>query len=254
MIKKTIKKYIRKFLEALGVEVRIKPKYSKVLNYDDIYKNKILSDEPTIFDVGVNKGESIDRFSKIFKSPKIFAFEPNSKVFKIIEKKYNNIKNIKLNNLGVAKEECIKPLNITINSGNSSFHNLEKDSEWIKIRSKEFNTTPANYITDTIDVKCTTLDKYCEQNNIENIDILKIDTQGYEDEVLSGSSQLIRNKKINFIELEIMFDEVYTKTMSFSDVEQKLMNNYKLYGIDYQEFKNLSEGYMFAIDALYIKK
>ena len=254
MIKKIIKKYIRKFLEALGVEVRIKPKYSKVLNYDDIYKNKILSDEPTIFDVGVNKGESIDRFSKIFKSPKIFAFEPNSKVFKIIEEKYNNIKNIKLNNLGVAKEECIKPLNITINSGNSSFHNLEKDSEWIKIRSKQFNTTPANYITDTIDVKCTTLDKYCEQNNIENIDILKIDTQGYEDEVLSGSSQLIRNKKINFIELEIMFDEVYTKTMSFYDIEQKLMNNYKLYGIDYQGFKNLSEGYMFAIDALYIKK
>lgn len=254
MIKKTIKKYIRKFLEALGVEVRIRPKYSKVLNYDDIYKNKILSDEPTIFDVGVNKGESIDRFSKIFKSPKIFAFEPNSKVFKIIEEKYNNIKNIKLNNLGVAKEECIKPLNITINSGNSSFHNLEKDSEWIKIRSKQFNTTPANYITDTIDVKCTTLDKYCEQNNIENIDILKIDTQGYEDEVLSGSSQLIRNKKINFIELEIMFDEVYTKTMSFYDIEQKLMNNYKLYGIDYQGFKNLSEGYMFAIDALYIKK
>ena len=51
-----------------------------------------------------------------------------------------------------------------------------------------------------------------------------------------------------------MFDEVYSKTMSFSDIESKLYNNYKLYGIDYQEFKNLSEGYMFAIDALYIKK
>ena len=32
------------------------------------------------------------------------------------------------------------------------------------------------------------------------------------------------------------------------------MNNYKLYGIDYQAFKNLSEGYMFAVDALYIRK
>ena len=51
-----------------------------------------------------------------------------------------------------------------------------------------------------------------------------------------------------------MFDEVYTKTMSFFDIEDKLMNNYKLYGIDYQEFKNLSEGYMFAVDALYIRK
>ena len=47
------------------------------------------------------------------------------------------------------------------------------------------------------------------------IDILKIDTQGYEDEVLSGATHLIKNKKIKFIEVEIMFDEVYTKTMSF---------------------------------------
>ena len=51
-----------------------------------------------------------------------------------------------------------------------------------------------------------------------------------------------------------MLDNVYEKTMTFHEIEEKLLNNYKLYGIDYQGFKNLSEGYMFAIDALYIKK
>ena len=75
-----------------------------------------------------------------------------------------------------------------------------------------------------------------------------------EDKVLSGSLKQLENKKINFIELEIMLDEVYEKTMSFYEIENILKDNYKLYGVDYQGFKNLSEGYMFALDVLYIKK
>ncbi len=249
-----LKKNIRKILEFFGVEVRLKPKYSKVLNFDDIYKSKIKKDEPLIIDVGANKGQSIERFMKIFKSPKIFAFEPNFEIFKETKDKYKNYKNIIINNLGIASVKCNIPLNVTINSGNSSFHDLKKDSEWIKIRSKQFNTTPENYIIKKVDVNCTSLDEYCEKEGIGNIDVLKIDTQGFEDEVLLGSNNLIKNKKIKFIEVEIMFDQVYSKTMSFNDIESKLHNNYKLYGIDYQGFKNLSEGYMFAIDALYISK
>ena len=41
-----------------------------------------------------------------------------------------------------------------------------------------------------------------------------------------------------------MLDDVYEKTMSFYEIERLLLNNYKLYGVDYQGFKNLSEGYI----------
>ena len=59
-----LKKNIRKILEFFGIEVRIKPKFSKVLNFNDIYKSKIQDDEPIIIDVGANKGQSIARFKK----------------------------------------------------------------------------------------------------------------------------------------------------------------------------------------------
>ena len=39
--------------------------------------------------------------------------------------------------------------------------------------------------------------------NINKINILKIDTQGFEVEVLRGANNLIKNKKIDFIETEI---------------------------------------------------
>ena len=83
-----LKKNIRKLLELFGIEVRRKPKYAKVLNYDDIYKSKINNVEPIILDVGANRGQSIERFMKIFQSPKIFAFEPNPEVFNETFQKY----------------------------------------------------------------------------------------------------------------------------------------------------------------------
>ena len=59
-----IKSQIKKILNKLGIEVRIKPKFGNVLNFDDIYKIKIKKDNCIIFDVGANKGQSIERFKK----------------------------------------------------------------------------------------------------------------------------------------------------------------------------------------------
>ncbi len=250
---KIYKKTIKRIFNLLGFEIRKKPKFGKVLDYNDIYKIKLTSVNPIIFDIGGNKGQSIERFLKCFSNPKIYSFEPNPDDFKYLVKKYQNNKNIILNNIALGDEISTIPLNVSINTGNSSFYAFKKNTEWMRIRSNQFNTTAEKYIEKIVKVNCTTVNSFCQKNKIDKIDLLKIDTQGYEDKILSGSSDLIDKKKIEFIELEIMLDEVYEKTMSFYDIESKLSNNYKLYGIDYQGFKNLSEGYMFAIDALYKK-
>ena len=246
-----MKKVLKKILNLFGLEIsRIN---SKKLNFDEIYK-LFLDTELIIFDVGANKGQSIERFKKIFPKCTIHAFEPIHSEYKNLVNKYSREKNIILNNFALGEKKHIKEINLAKRSGVSSFNEFNKNHIWIKTRSKEYNTDVENFLTGRETVKIDTIDNYCLLNKVNKIDILKIDTQGYEDEVLSGATHLIKNKKIKFIEVEIMFDEVYTKTMSFFDIEDKLMNNYKLYGIDYQEFKNLSEGYMFAVDALYIRK
>lgn len=249
-----MKRILKRILNNFGLEVRRKPKHGKVLNYDDIYKKKINIDNPIIFDVGANKGQSVERFKNIFKKPKIFGFEPNPDEYNFALNKFKNDNDIILNNIALADNETTLPFNVTINTGNSSFYDFNKETDWIKIRSKEFNTSPDKFITKKIDVKCSTLDNFCLINKINHINILKIDTQGYEDKILDGATKIIDKKMVDFIEMEIMLDEVYSKTLSFYEIEKRIKNNYKLYGIDYQGFKNLSEGYMFAIDALYVKK
>lgn len=50
--------------------------------------------------------------------------------------------------------------------------------------------------------RVTTLDKYCADNNIERIDLLKIDVEGAEHLVLKGSTRMLSEKRIRVIQFE----------------------------------------------------
>ena len=65
-----------------------------------INKKKITSDEiikknmpphPIIFDVGANKGQSINRFRDLCKDPQIHSFEPLRKEFEFLKQNFKVI-------------------------------------------------------------------------------------------------------------------------------------------------------------------
>ena len=88
-------------------------------------------------------------------------------------------------------------------------------------------------------------------NNINDVDILKIDTQGYEDKVLQGAQQLLKNEKIKMIQLELIFSEIYEKPLQIFDVEKFLIaNNYKLFSIS--NGGSLISHYVYQADFIYI--
>ena len=51
-------------------------------------------------------------------------------------------------------------------------------------------------------VQCTTLDAYCAQSKIKRIDVLKIDTEGFDFKVLQGSSVMLQKHAIKFVYFE----------------------------------------------------
>ena len=245
-----MKKIIKFFFDKFGFELKRINK-SK-LNFDDIYK-KFFEDNITIFDVGANKGQSIERFKKIFPNATIHAFEPIIKEFNFLEKNYEGNKNIIINNVALGEKTYKKKLNLSKRTGVSSFNNFNLDHEWIKVRSNQYNTNVEGFLEGEQLTNLVTLDEYCLKNNINKIDILKIDTQGYEDQVLAGSVDSIEKDIIKAIELEIIFDDTYDKYLTFSDLEKYLLPKFRFCGIKNYNY-NLFEGINFFAEVLYLNK
>jgi len=97
------------------------------------------------------------------------------------------------------------------------------------------------------------LDKFYETANIQHINILKIDVEGFEFEVLDGCGNMLHNQ-IDCILLEVGYEREETK-VHFSDVEIYLEQyNYQLCGI-YEIMRNLNNKKKIAYsNNLYIKK
>ena len=245
-----IKKFIKKVLSSIGYKLtRIES--VDLPNLDEVTKSLIKKSDPIIFDVGANKGQSIERYRKIFKIPTIHSFEPNTDEINILKKRYYSDENVILNNLGVGEKEATLEFNINAMSGHSSFIKLIPNTTWIKKRSKQIDINSKNYTSKKINSKIITLDDYAKKNNIENIDILKIDTQGFEDKVLLGAKNLIKENRIKLIQLELIFSEIYQNPLQIYDVEKNLIpKNYKLFSIS--NGGSLVSYYIFQSDLIYV--
>jgi len=247
------KNKIKKLINYFGYDIKKINREIRNENFDEIIK-RFVSSNPVIFDVGANKGQSIDRFKNKFKNATIHSFEPVKSEFQIIKEKFFEEKNIILNNIALGEKQETKKLNVTAGTGNSSFNKINPETKWLQTRSRQYNTSESEYVTRIENVKIETLDDYCKKNNIEKIDLLKIDTQGYEDKVLQGSLESLKNNKIGIIITEIMFDDVYDKSFCFSDLEKYLIpNNFRMVGVDMAN-NNFFSGLVFCADVMYFNK
>ena len=196
----------------------------------DLYTKMLIPGNPVIFDVGANQGQSILRYKRIYPKSFIHCFEPISFEFEKLKKKYKEDASIMLNNFALGSFDGTEELNINFLSGHSSFNQINTNTKWIKKTSKEIGTTPENYTIKKETVNLRTIQTYCIENRISKIDILKIDTQGYEDKVLEGALELLKNQKIKLIQLEVLLTNVYNKALNIYDIEKHLIpNKYKLF-------------------------
>ena len=85
-----MKKVVKNFFNFFGLKIsKIHPDI-KEITFDEVYVRHLTN--PLIFDIGANRGQSIDRFKKIFKNPIIHSFEPNPDEFKKLKKNMVMIK------------------------------------------------------------------------------------------------------------------------------------------------------------------
>ena len=254
-----IKNIINKFFEFFGFKVIGNRKIVKHNDFDSIIKfvlnNFENKDNFIFFDVGANSGQSISRFLKYNYNIYIHSFEPTLELYNIVKKKYSEqIKNKKIfiNNFGLgdAKKE-LDFFSYKYNQINS-FLPIEKNSKFEISRMIASKNKGSDFQKIT-KAKIDTLDEYCKNNKIDKIDLLKIDTQGFEPEVLKGSHNMLSEQKIKILEVELILGFAYKKNLDFFNIEKYLSPyGYKLISIS--NSGNSISYSNFQVELIYVNK
>ena len=156
---------------------------------EDIYSFNSEKDSPLIIDIGAHIGISILYFKSIYPNSKILAFEPNSISFEILKGnvEMNGLENVVLFNTA-----------ISTNNGVANFYIDNSENDWHSNSSLLEKSWSGKENTKQVKVDCSRLDNYIE--NIDFIDMLKIDTEGSEYSILNSHKDIL--KKVLNIAIE----------------------------------------------------
>ena len=182
-----------------------------------------------LIDIGAHKGESIKLFSKNFIIKKIISFEASPINFKYLKKKieenkqrYNNTE-IVLENIALGSEDKMIEFNQFNESSSSTIKEIDKESKYYKRKFRLINFLDNKETYQKIKIKISKLKDYIEKNNIKKIDFMKIDTEGYEYEILLGLESKI--KLVDIIIFEHHYDNMIKKGYTFGDINKLLIKN-----------------------------
>jgi len=184
--------FSEKFLLKKRLKRAIKNNYEKELSIigDFTDKNK------EAVDVGVYRGVYTYKLSKEFKH--VHAFEPNPLIYPFLEKNLTKIvKNMTLKNLALSDSNG--DVNLRIPSRSKSIFKTNYE-EIYKLGCATIHEGNKIDNKNNFKVKKIKLDDLLEDKNIS---FVKIDVEGHEREVITGSKKIIKkNKPVLLVEIE----------------------------------------------------
>ena len=141
--------------------------------------NYALNESSIVFDLGGHKGWFTEQINNKYES-KIFCFEPVKDFAREIDAKFKDFSNIKTFPLAVSNK----------NGKDVIYYNNDSSSTHVKTNN-------------ALDIDCITLDKIMLDNNINEIDLIKINIEGEEYSLLE---YMIKNNLIErCVNIQVQF-------------------------------------------------
>jgi len=201
-----------------------------ILNYRNLresgelfFLKKILSNNApcTIVDIGANVGNYTLTAKKINKNAIFHCIEPMPSNYNLLVKNTKNSMGGVINTYNLAIGE---------NKGNIKIFDYDSNKNTTHASLyKEVLTDIHNSVNvKEFSVSVISLDEFCNEKKIEKINLLKIDTEGHEYAILTGSKEMLEKKMIDIIHFE--FNEMNTVSrVFFRDFFLLLKNDFKIY-------------------------
>ena len=231
---------INRGLKKLGAELCRYPNLEKsrrirLLNSFQINK---------VFDVGANIGEYSTNLRSLGFTGNIIAFEPLLKPFEQLKKLQEKDPKLKAFRIALGDEEGEFEMNISENVNSSSI------SEMLVAH---IESAPTSKYVGKEKVVVKNLDKlFSDYYRSNDLIWMKVDTQGYEQNVLDGASNCLSKIKIVQLELSIipLYKNCFTYLEAIAYMEKR---GFELYGIE-PGFSNVETGQLLQFDGIFVNK
>ncbi|MGF7206200.1 FkbM family methyltransferase [Skermanella aerolata] len=174
----------------------------------------------TVFDVGANIGAETRKVAEAYPNAKFYCFEPFPSTYEKLVHNLIGYKHINCFNEAFGRNDGYAHMKST---GSSEMNRITSDKNGIEIRMSSISS-------------------FCQANNVQAIDYLKIDTEGHDMDVLIGCYQFI--SQIQFIQCEVSMNEYNKYHVSFQKIFSYLAClNFSIFGIFEQALEWGNGGY-----------
>jgi FkbM family methyltransferase len=197
-----------------------------------------------VFDIGSNTGQFAIEMREFGYTGKIISFEPLPDAYKaLLNASAADDKWMVHERCAVGAEAGSITINVAGNSVSSSI---------LPMLSSHLESAPESKYTHAVESKIITLDsiysQYCDNN--DNV-LIKIDTQGFEWQVLDGANQALSACKAVLLELSLV--PLYEGQRLWQDFMTRLLSlNFAIYAIQ-PNFVDANTGQTMQFDGIFIK-
>ena len=171
-----------------------------------------------IFDVGANRGQTYRSFRSDFPNAEIHCFEPIAEPFAELLQVVKGDENAHCEMLALG------------NAPGTEEVRLHEDADYLNsLRPDAMNQNPLAKVQS---VEIDTVDRYVESRKISHVDLLKIDTEGFELQVLEGAHYSLSAGKVSLVLGEAGFNRDDDRHTSLFDLTEAMHRyNFHLYGV-----------------------
>ena len=160
--------------------------------------NSFLPDCPNVFEAGAYNGEDSVKLSKMWPDGQIISFEPNPKAFQLYKKKAQNYSNMFGYNLALNTYNGTATFFLCWGTGGKD--PVFEGASSLLVPS---DAMKENYMGPEIQIPCVIFDDWCQKNQIEKIDFMWLDLEGFELQFLKSSPKILKTVKVIYTETNL---------------------------------------------------
>jgi FkbM family methyltransferase len=154
----------------------------------------------TVFDVGANIGQFASETLRELPDTIVHSFEPHPRAFAKLSRSISGPR-LSAHEWAVGDREGEAVLYV---------YGSDKDGSLINSLTPDARFPQKfGYQAREVKVRCTTIDAFCREAEVERIDLLKVDTEGFDLFVLRGAERMLREGRVRFVYVE--FNDLFAK-------------------------------------------